>query len=786
MCKSKTLLRSLLVASYLVAGAYTALADDDAYVKRTDGGNLNGQPIDYEHYELSVLPGAAIVGTVVVETYNTMPSTSVAPLGWTVDWGTRENQPRLTNGWIASGTHVYTADIDINAPTTPGEYHLILAFGGEFNIGQVMSATNWPCGDGLWYDGNDLGFDWAEPNFETALLDGRAYFAQLKCPDGVDPFYDPAWRPATTVVLHVSGDCNNNGIPDTQDIADCDGSPWCDDCNDNGLPDECDISTQGELFCNASSWATFDYGEHCGTDCNDPDGYSGAAFDGRYIYFAPYHNGDGCHGEVLRHDTQGDFGNASAWATFDPGDHGVGTDPDGYTGVVFDGRYLYFAPSDSGGDNMHGEVLRYDTQGGFDDPLSWATYDYGEHCGGECDDPDGFSGVVFDGQYVYFVPYLHGNYQYGGEVMRYNTAGAFDDTASWDTFDPWGNGLTDAGGYQDAIFDGRYIYFSPYRQHHSIQYQGAVLRYDTNADFTNVSSWITFDPGAEFFDSQGYDPDGYSGGVFDGRYVYFAPFTHELSGSRRHGEVLRHDTTGDFADISSWSIHDASNVGDDSTGYTDALFDGQFVYFVPRENNSERHGQVLRYDTSVAFGDASAWSICDPGALGVGNDPVGYARGVSDGQFLYFAPCENGVENNGEHHGEVLRYDTGLPVSPDCNDNDIPDECELQGNDCNTNGIPDDCEEDSDGDGIIDDCDNCPDHENSDQADFDGDLWGDACDDDIDNDGVLNESDVCDYTRVGAEVDDEGRPRGDLDMDCDTDLDDYAIFQRGFTGPDSH
>lgn len=38
-------------------------------------------------------------------------------------------------------------------------------------------------------------------------------------------------------------DCNTNGIPDNQDIADCPPEdPSCQDCNDNGVPDGCDIS----------------------------------------------------------------------------------------------------------------------------------------------------------------------------------------------------------------------------------------------------------------------------------------------------------------------------------------------------------------------------------------------------------------------------------------------------------------------------------------------------------------------------------------------------------------
>lgn len=57
------------------------------------------------------------------------------------------------------------------------------------------------------------------------------------------------------------------------------------------------------------------------------------------------------------------------------------------------------------------------------------------------------------------------------------------------------------------------------------------------------------------------------------------------------------------------------------------------------------------------------------------------------------------------------------------------------------------------------------------------------CDDDADHDGVLTCRDVCPNTLSPAGVDFEGRPLGDLDRDCDVDLNDYSIMQRNFTGP---
>ena len=53
--------------------------------------------------------------------------------------------------------------------------------------------------------------------------------------------------------------------------------------------------------------------------------------------------------------------NVGNWAAYDAGANGVGTDPDGFIGGVFDGRYIYFVPFHNGTAH-HGEVLRYDAK----------------------------------------------------------------------------------------------------------------------------------------------------------------------------------------------------------------------------------------------------------------------------------------------------------------------------------------------------------------------------------------------------------------------------------------
>jgi hypothetical protein len=93
--------------------------------------------------------------------------------------------------------------------------------------------------------------------------------------------------------------------------------------------------------------------------------------------------------------------------------------------------------------------------------------------------------------------------------------------------------------------------------------------------------------------------------------------------------------------------------------------------------------------------------------------------------------------------------------APDCNDNDVPDECDP---DCDGDGIPDDCEADCNGDGIPDDCDpDCNGNGNSDSCDIvDGssdDINGNWIPDECDDEGVYINEDFDDYDLASAITD---------------------------------
>ncbi|MEM2922457.1 MAG: DUF2341 domain-containing protein [Candidatus Bathyarchaeia archaeon] len=282
-----------------------------------------------------------------------------------------------------------------------------------------------------------------------------------------------------------------------------------------------------------STFEAYDAGNTSGLNTK---GFFGAVFDGRYIYFIPQHDGLGRHGKVLRYDTQGPFTDSESWSVYDAGNVS-GLNTKGYYGGVFDGRYIYFTPRTDGLVH-HSRVLRYDTHGEFRDEKSWCAYDVGI--------PVSHQGAAFDGRYIYFPPGYEGDYEHSvpsGKVLRYDTHGDFTDGKSYTIYDAGNTGGLETKCYDGAVFDGRYVYFAP------LDCVGMMLRYDTYGEFTDGKSWSAYDAG----NTMGLSTVGFNGGAFDGRYVYFAPWREGTGPDGKivsHGRVLRYDTTGENASFS--------------------------------------------------------------------------------------------------------------------------------------------------------------------------------------------------------------------------------------------
>jgi len=119
------------------------------------------------------------------------------------------------------------------------------------------------------------------------------------------------------------------------------------------------------------------------------------------------------------------------------------------------------------------------------------------------------------------------------------------------------------------------------------------------------------------------------------------------------------------------------------------------------------------------------------------------------------------------------------PILDSCGDNDLPAIGIYMGVDTDGDGIfdlEDNCpdvsnadQSDVDGDGIGNVCDNCPDDANENQEDNDGDGLGDLCDDDDDNDGVLDVDDNCPTVANPDQADVDNDGVGDACADEDED-----------------
>lgn len=175
-----------LMLTFILMLFISSFANADTVLLRS-GGNINGQVVDETHYVIEVQPGEQLTGQINIKVHNSHSSGAVVPVAATFTWGNRETQPWLITGHITPGWHDLTVNITSQneyAPTTPGTYYIIIANSGEFTAGQIMSATNWSYGSLVWFDKNDLGWDWTNEQFQETRETGQVTCLYLVPDDG--------------------------------------------------------------------------------------------------------------------------------------------------------------------------------------------------------------------------------------------------------------------------------------------------------------------------------------------------------------------------------------------------------------------------------------------------------------------------------------------------------------------------------------------------------------------------------------------------------------------------
>ena len=236
----------------------------------------------------------------------------------------------------------------------------------------------------------------------------------------------------------------------------------------------------------------------------------------------------------------------------------------------------------------------------------------------------------------------------GGEALQpLVSKWAPSTTISQENFSAYYAGETDGletRGYFGAVFDGQHVYFSPQRNGQEKESaHGYVLRYDTQKGFKDPSSWEAQDAS----NTDGLETRGHYGAVFEGRYVYFVPRGRNYGpGPLSEGQtrVHRYDTHLDFKDKASWEAYDLEiPMSHQSAGY-----DGRYIYLCPGyEYGKDKKGLVespiiIRCDTERAFKDPSSYTTFDVSKI----SPLCtgcYDGAAFDGRYMYFIPLGSGI-----------------------------------------------------------------------------------------------------------------------------------------------
>ena len=536
------------------------------------------------------------------------------------------------------------------------------------------------------------------------------------------------------------GDCNNNGIPDDQDLANCDGSPWCSDCNGNGTLDECDITFGTSGDCNANGTP-----DECepggGLDCNGNgvpdfcDILDGTSTD--------------CNGNGVPDECE--MTPAEVVISFD-----MSSDP----GWSTDGLWAYGQPTGDGGEygnpdptsgHTGNNVYGYNLNGDYENSLSE------QHLDSTAIDCSSMSDVTLS-----FWRWLN------VERSTYDHAyiRASNNGSSWTTIFSNPDSHIEDGSwtYQEydisSIADGQ----------PTVYLRWTMGETDSSWQF---SGWNIDDVEIRGTSLSGGTGDCNGNGIFDACDI--------LNGT---SEDCNNNDVPDECDIADGTSQD--NNGNGIPDECESIIDCN--------DNGVPDDQDIADGTSQ---DCNVNGVPDECDIADGTSQDCNGTGVPDECELSGNDCNaNGIPDDCELTGNDCNAN-GIPddcelSGNDCNDNGVPDECDIASgtsNDVNDNGIPDECETDCNDNGVPDDQDiadstsqDCNTNGIPDECDIadgtsqdaNGNGIPDECESDCNGNGVPDDQDIIDGTSEDCNA--NGVPdECDLDSGTSEDCNDNAV-----------